>query len=224
MLRARGRRREVPLDDAVPEPIAGRTPGADPADEAVLAESVGAAMLVVLDRLAPAERLAFVLHDMFSVPFEEIAELLERSPAAARQLASRARRRVKGVPAPDADVQRQREVASAYLAAVRGQDFDRLLTLLHPDVLLRADALVGRTARPVHVRGATAVATRAMAAVARAVVAAPALVNGTVGLVATSRGQLAIALVMTYDHATITRIDVVAEPQHLAALDVGVLA
>src|SRR5438477_2141872 len=140
MLRARRTRREQPLDVHVPDPIIDPADGTDPEHEALLADSVGLALLVVLETLNPAERLAFVLHDMFAVPFEEIAPIVERSPAATRQLASRARRRVQGQRAiPDADMDRQREVVAAFLAASRGGDFDALLALLDPDVVLRAD-------------------------------------------------------------------------------------
>ena len=140
MLRSRKSRREEPLDAHVPEPIVSREDGTDPEHEALLADSVGLALLVVLETLAPAERLAFVLHDMFAVPFDEIAPIVGRSPTAARQLASRARRRVQGAAAvPDADLTRQREVVDAFLAASRGGDFDALLAVLDPDVVLRAD-------------------------------------------------------------------------------------
>jgi RNA polymerase sigma-70 factor (ECF subfamily) len=223
MLRARERRREAPLDGHVDEPLAGLEDGGDPEEEALLAESVGLAMLVVLDRLTPAERLAFVLHDMFSVPFEEIGALLERSPAAVRQLASRARRRVAGVPAPDADLPRQRQVADAYLAAVRGEDFDALLSLLDPDVVLRADRSVVPSRGPILLRGARAVARNAMAAAGRAPFAEPALVDGAVGFVIAPAGRLWLALVFRYGDGGITEIDAIAEPERLRALDIGVL-
>lgn len=223
MLRARGRRREVPVDGHVPDQVAGGADGGDPEEEAVLADAVGRAMLVVLDRLTPAERLAFVLHDTFSVPFEEIAGLLDRSPGAARQLASRARRRVTGVPAPDADVARQRQVAEAYLAAARGRDFDALLALLDPEVVLRADRTVVPTAERILARGARRVATRATAAAERARFAQPALVNGAVGLVLVTDGRLSMALAFTYADGKITEIDIVAEPERLGALEIGVL-
>lgn len=222
ILRARGRRREEALDGDVDELVAD-TDGGRPEDEAMLAESVGLAMLVVLDTLTPAERLAFVLHDTFSVPFDEIAPLLERSPAATRQLASRARRRVRGVPAPDADLARQREVANAYLAAVHGQDFDALLALLDPDVVLRADRMVIPTPEPLTLRGATSVAESAMASARRARFARLALVDGTVGLIGAPRGRLSLALVFTYADGRITEIDLVAEPERLRSLEIGVL-
>ena len=162
MLRSRKSRREEPLGAHVPEPIVSREDGIDPEHEALLADSVGLALLVVLETLAPAERLAFVLHDMFAVPFDEIAPIVGRSPAAARQLASRARRRVQGAAtAPDADLTRQREVVDAFLAASRGGDFDALLAVLDPDVVLRADRAAVQAGASREVRGAAAVAEHA---------------------------------------------------------------
>src|SRR5436305_2614807 len=181
MLRSRRSRREEPVGTDLPEPVAGRAAGTDPEHEALLADSVGPALLVVLDTLAPAERLAFVLHDMFAVPFDEIAPIVGRSPAAARQLASRARRRVQGpAAAPDADPGRQREVVDAFLAASRGGDFDALLALLDPDVVLRADGTAVRAGAPGEARGAVAVAGTFSG---RARVAQPALVDGMAGAV-----------------------------------------
>src|SRR5437870_2237949 len=181
MLRSRTSRREAPLDEALAEPIERLEGEIDPEHEAVLTDSVGLALLVVLETLAPAERLAFVLHDLFGVPFDEIASIVGRSPAAARQLASRARRRVQGTPTvPDADLTRQREVVDAFLAASRGGDFESLLAVLDPDVVLQADraaVLVGATAE---VRGAAAVAEQFSG---RARAARPALVNGAAGAV-----------------------------------------
>jgi RNA polymerase sigma-70 factor (ECF subfamily) len=169
MLRSRGSRREEPLDIQAADPLLGATSMGNPEQEAEMADSVGVALLVVLDTLSPAERVAFVLHDLFAVPFEEIAPMLERSPEATRQLASRARRRVKGAaPAPRVDLIRQREIVAAFLSATRSQDFQALITLLHPDVLLRADKAVMLTAAPVVVHGAEAVAKGAMAAMQRA--------------------------------------------------------
>jgi RNA polymerase sigma-70 factor (ECF subfamily) len=158
MLQSRKSRREEPLGDHVPDPIASHEDGTDPEHEALQADAVGLALLVVLDTLTPAERLAFVLHDMFAVPFDEIAPIVERSPAAARQLASRARRRVQGATTPDADVNRQREVVNAFLAASRGGDFDALLAVLDPDVVLRADGAAVAAGASSEVRGASAVA------------------------------------------------------------------
>src|ERR671914_236479 len=178
---------EAPLGVHLPEPIIDRADGTDPEHEALLADSVGLALFVVLESLSPAERLAFVLHDMFAVPFEQIAPIVDRSPDAARQLASRARRRVRGAaPAPDADLARQREVVDAFLAAARGGDFDALLAVLDPDVVLRIDRAA------TEFRGAEVVAKRAAIAdtfSGRARAAQPALVNGAVGLVWAVRGQ-----------------------------------
>ena len=181
MLRSRKSRREEPLGAHVPDPIVSREDGIDPEHEALLADSVGLALLVVLETLAPAERLAFVLHDMFAVPFDEIAPIVGRSPTAARQLASRARRRVQGAATvPDADLTRQREVVDAFLAASRGGDFDALLAVLDPDVVLRADRAAVQAGASREVRGAAAVAKTFSG---RARFAQPALVNGAVGAV-----------------------------------------
>jgi RNA polymerase sigma-70 factor, ECF subfamily len=223
MLRTRESRREEPLDGHMPDPIISHDDG-DPEQEALLADSVGLALLVVLDTLTPAERLAFVLHDMFAVPFEEIAPMIERSPAAARQLASRARRRVKGVaPVPDADLTRQRRVVDAFLAASRGGDFDALAALLDPDVVLRADREAGPTRKPTVIRGAHAVAKGALAASERARFSQPALVNGAVGLVMAPRGRLFLVLGFTITAGKITEIDVIADPARLRHLDLAVV-
>jgi RNA polymerase sigma-70 factor (ECF subfamily) len=234
LLRARENRREDPIEaqDAGPaapghESGGYRTGGqtsADPEEEALLADAVGLALLVVLDTLAPAERLAFVLHDLFAVPFDEIAPMIEKSPAATRQLASRARRRVKGAaPAPAADLARQRRVVDAFLAATRGGDFDALLALLHPDVVLRADAKVVPTPAPVVISGAHTVATGAMAAMQRALATQPALVDGAVGLVMAPLGKLALVLGFTITDGLITGIDIVAEPESLRRTELAVL-
>jgi RNA polymerase sigma factor (sigma-70 family) len=225
MLRSREQRREEPLDVHVPDPIiGGHEDGGDPEQEALLADSVGLALLVVLDKLTPAERLAFVLHDMFAVPFDEIGPMIERSPAAARQLASRARRRVKGGAAvPDADLALQRRVVDAFLAATRGGDFDALVALLHPGVVLRADKVVGPTPAPVVVRGAQTVAKGAMAATGRARSTQPALVNGAVGLVMAPRGRLFLVLCFTVTDGKIAEIDVIADPDRLRPLELAVL-
>lgn len=224
MLRSRETRREVPLDHDVDEPVNG-TPGAgDPEQEALLADSVGLALLVVLDTLNPAERLAFVLHDMFGLPFDEIAPIVDRSPAAARQLASRARRRVKGgTPVSSTDLTRQRRVVDAYLTAIRGGDFEALVRLLDPDVVLRADPDALPAGAPAVVRGAEAVATGALTASARARFTQPALVNGAVGLVMAPRGQLFLVLGFTIEDDRITDIDVIADPVRLRDLDLAVL-
>ena len=225
MLRSRRSRREEPLDARAPEPIAGPDAGTDPEHEAVLADSVGLALLVVLDTLAPAERLAFVLHDMFAVPFDEIAPVVGRSPAAARQLASRARRRVQAATtaAPDADRARQREVVDAFLAASRDGDFDALLALLDPDVVVRADAGAGPPGAAGSVRGAPAVAAQALAYSGRARHARPALVDGAVGIVVAPRGRLATVMVFTVARGRIVAIEVVADPTRLGRFDLAAL-
>ncbi|MFD9100010.1 sigma-70 family RNA polymerase sigma factor [Streptomyces virginiae] len=227
MLRSRETRREDSLDayPAHPADLAvGREDTVDPEQEAVMADSVGLALLVVLDTLTPAERLAFVLHDLFAVSFDEIAPLLGKSSAATRQLASRARRRVKGAPlVAEADLARRRRVVEAFLAATRGGHFDDLVSLLHPDVVLRADKAVGPTPRPLVVTGAVTVATGAMAAMQRARATQPALVDGTVGLTMAPLGRLFLVLRFTIEDGLITEIDVVAEPERLAALELAVL-
>ena len=215
MLRSRNARREVVLNTHMPDAIVSRAGGIDPEHEAVLADSVGLALLVVLERLTPAERLAFVLHDMFDLPFEEIAPLVGRSPAAARQLASRARRRVQGAAtAADADRTRQREVVDAFLAAARAGDFAALLGVLDPDVVVRTEHA--------HVRGAPAVAERAMKERARA--ARAALVNGAVGVIVAPQGRLVMVLRFTIGRGRIVAIDVVSDPARLRRLDLAVLA
>jgi RNA polymerase sigma factor (sigma-70 family) len=220
LLRTRRARREQPLDTHLPDPVVDSAEGGDPEQEALLADSVGLALLVVLDRLAPAERLAFVLHDIFDVPFDEIAPIVERSPAAARQLASRARRRVHGSGAvPDADLSRQREVVEAFLAAARGGDFDALIAVLDPDVVLRAD--VGATAVPVatRLRGARTVAEQAMLFARRADRARAALVNGAAGLVVGTASRPIAVMAFTVRGARIVEIDILADPVRLRRLD-----
>ncbi|WP_225826362.1 sigma-70 family RNA polymerase sigma factor [Streptomyces naphthomycinicus] len=223
LLRTRRNRREEVLDAHDTEHRPGSEAG-DPAREALLADQVGVALLVVLDTLSPAERVAFVLHDMFAVPFDEIAPLIEKTPAATRQLASRARRRVQGrPPAPAADAGRRRRAVDAFLAATRGGDFTALIALLDPDVVLHADALVVPTPEPVTVRGAEPVARGAMAAVARARSTGTALLDGRIGLVMAPSGQLRLLLAFTFGaDARITRIDVVAEPARLRATTIDV--
>lgn len=219
MLRSRRSRREEPLGPHVPEPIIDPEDGTAPEHEALLADSVGLALLVVLETLSPAERLAFVLHDMFAVPFDEIAALLERTPPAARQLASRARRRVQGAPVPDADLATQREVVGAFLAAARDGDFDALVAVLDPDVVLRID----RGARPRgasrEVRGALAVAKRGVAFSRLAPFARPALVNGAVGFVVARLGLLLGVAAFTVAHGKIVEIDLLMDPARLRELD-----
>jgi RNA polymerase sigma factor (sigma-70 family) len=227
MLRARTARREQPLGVHVPDPIVSIQDGGDPEQQALLAEGVGLAMLVVLDTLAPAERLAFVLHDTFAVPFEEIAQILGRSPAATRQLASRARRRVRGAaPLPDADLARQRAVVDAFFAAARDGDFAALLALLDPDVVVRADGGPVPVGASRVVRGAAAVAEQAIAAdgfsrLARLV--RPALVNGAAGAVFAPGGRLHAVVGFTVSGGKIVEIDVLADPARLRALDLAVL-
>ncbi len=187
-----------------------------------MADSVGLALLVVLDTLPPAERLAFVLHDVFAVPFDEIAPIVDRSPTATRQLASRARRRVQGRPAlPEPDLARQRQVVDAYLAAARGGDFDALLAVLDPDVVLRADAQAVPAGAPTEVRGAELVARQAL--VHRATTARAALVNGAPGIVVAPAGRLRLVLVPTIEDGIITELDVIAEPERLEQLELAVL-
>ena len=221
MLRARRTRGEEPLDELrLPDPVVERIDGGHPEHEALLADSVGLALLVVLETLTPAERLAFVLHDMFAVPFDEIARMLDRTPEAARQLASRARRRVQGAtPEAPADRARQRQVAEAFHAAAQEGDFERLVSVLHPDVVLRAD--VGPE-QPLSVRvGAEAVAggaimfrTEAPATDTTEMV----LVNGTPGYLRLRDGRPLSLLAFTIDHDRIVEVDIIADPERLAHL------
>ncbi|MGW3175160.1 sigma-70 family RNA polymerase sigma factor [Streptomyces sp. NPDC001153] len=227
LLRARRNRREEFLEacnHAHDAPAVSAEAG-DPAREALLADQVGVALLVVLDTLGPAERVAFVLHDMFAVPFEEIAPLIEKTPAATRQLASRARRRVQGRPAaPAADAVRRRRAVEAFLAATRGGDFTALVALLDPDVVLHADALVVPTPEPITVRGAEPVAQGAMAAVARARLTGLALLDGEFGLVMAERGRPRLLLAFAFgSDGRMTRIDVVAEPERLRGTEIAVV-
>jgi RNA polymerase sigma factor (sigma-70 family) len=222
MLRSRQTRREEPLDVHVPDPVVSREDGLDPEQQALLAEGVGLALLVVLETLAPAERLAFVLHDMFAVPFEEIAPIVGRSPAAARQLASRARRRVQGAaPVPDPDVARQREVVDAFFAAARGGDFEALVAVLDPDVVLRSDR--GALPGSVVLRGAEAVAGQAIMFAGPSRVARPALVNGVAGVVVTVDGQPVSVMAFTVTDGKIVAIDALGDPERLSQLDLAVL-
>jgi RNA polymerase sigma-70 factor (ECF subfamily) len=223
MLRSRKSRREEPLDVHTSEGAANLAGVTDPEQEAQLAESVGLALMVVLATLPPAERLAFVLHDMFDLPFEEIAPIVGRTPTAARQLASRARRRVRAPAAvSEVDLARQREVVEAYLAASRGGDFDGLLAVLDPDVVLRADARAVAAGASADVRGARAVAQQAMAR--RATFARAALVDGAVGIIVAPRGQLLLVLALTLKDGKIAGIEVIADPKRLRELDLAVLS
>ena len=216
MLRAR-RSRPEPAATWLPEPVVTTEEGSDPAKEVELADSVGLALLVVLETLTPAERLAFVLHDMFAVPFEEIAPMVERTPAATRQLASRARRRVRGAaPRPDADLSRQREIVDAFLAASRSGDFDALVQVLDPDVVLRIDTRAGDQ---LPVKGAEEVARRVLTrAASLAPLGRPAVVNGAAGVVVASGGRTISVVGFTIEHDRIVEIDVIANPEKLSRL------
>jgi RNA polymerase sigma factor (sigma-70 family) len=240
MLRSRRRHPEEPVGDSWPAPVeAARngavagSPGAgaaaslgDPEDEAVLADSVGLALLVVLNTLTPAERLAFVLHDMFAMPFDEVGAVLGRSTDATRQLASRARRRVRGAPSPDraAGLARQREVATAFLTASRGGDLSALVALLDSDVILTGDGAAAPSGRPVTLHGVDAVAPGAVMAAGRAAESRLALVDGAVGIVFAPAGHLRVVLALTVNEARrITAIDVIADPDRLRRLNLSVL-
>ncbi len=224
MLRSRKSRREEALGPHVPEPIVSPVAGVNPEHEALLADSVGLALLVVLETLEPAERLAFVLHDMFAMPFDEIAPLVDRNPAAARQLASRARRRVQGAaPVPDPDLERQREVVDAFMAASREGDFDALVAVLDPDVVLRADGGAVRAGLSKELRGARAVAEQAFQFRHLAKHARPALVNGAAGLVSAPEGKPFSVMGMTISGGKIVEIDILADPERLSELDLTVL-
>jgi RNA polymerase sigma factor (sigma-70 family) len=241
MLRSRNSRREEPISghaqvphlSSLPDPVvslASSEKGIDPEHEALLADSVGLALLVVLQTLAPAERLAFVLHDIFGVPYDEIAPIVGRSPAAARQLASRARRRVRGAEAvPDADLAYQREVVDAFFAAARGGDFEALLRVLDPDVRVRADYSPGRSGTPGataaaagagrEVQGAKEVARQALTFSRLAEIAQPALVDGTAGMIAWSGGHLYSVMGFTIRNGKIVEIDVIARPERLRRIE-----
>ncbi|HEX6422100.1 MAG TPA: sigma factor-like helix-turn-helix DNA-binding protein [Acidimicrobiales bacterium] len=223
MLRSRRTRREEPIDTHVPDPVVSSPEGLDPEHQTLLADSVGLALLVVLETLTPAERLAFVLHDMFAVPFDDIAAIVGRSPAAARQLASRGRRRVQGAaPVPDADLGRQHEVVDAFFAAARDGDFDALVAVLDPDVVARADS--GEGARgSVVVRGAAAVAARAITYARLSPFARPALVNGTPGVVVAPGGRVTAVMAFTVSDGRIVEMDTLNDPERLARLDVTAL-
>jgi RNA polymerase sigma factor (sigma-70 family) len=223
MLRLRTSRREEPIGVHVPEPIVSRGDEVDPEHQALLADSVGLALLVVLETLTPAERLAFVLHDMFAVPFEQIAVIVDRSPNAARLLASRARRRVHGADVvPDADLDRQREVVRAFFAASREGDFDALVALLDPEVVARADYGAGRPGVSREVRGASAVAQQALSFSQFAPFARPALVNGTPGVVVGRSGRPVTVMGFTVRRGKIVEIDILADPARLRHLDLAI--
>ena len=231
MLRSRNVRREESSGVHLPDPVVSPIGELQPEEEALLADSVGLALLVVLDTLAPAERLAFVLHDMFELPFEEIAPMVGRTPAAARQLASRARRRVKGteVPAPDPDLTRQREVVDAFFLAAREGDFDTLVAVLDPDIVLRVDAGAKRPAASMVIHGAAAVARQALSGLqpilGRPVVhLRPALVNGAAGVVVTLGGQPMTVMGFTVAEGKIAEIDASADPERVRRIAAAVLA
>jgi RNA polymerase sigma-70 factor (ECF subfamily) len=208
----------------VPEPIIDPVAGVDPEHEALLADSVGLALLVVLETLAPAERLAFVLHDMFAVPFDQIAPIVDRSPEAARQLASRARRRVRGsAPVGDADLDQQRAVVEAFLAAAREGDFDALLAVLDPDVVLRADSGPGLPGATVEVRGAVEVASRAQSYARLDLVNQAVLINGAYGMVAYRDGEPFSVGAVTVRGGRIVEMDILADPERLRQLDLPAL-
>ncbi len=219
MLRSRAARHEEPWDPHGPGTIEPSSE-IDPEHDALLGDSVGLALLVVLETLAPAERVAFVLHDMFAVPFDDIAPIVGRSPAAARQLASRARRRVQGASVPDADLSRQREIVNAFLAAARGGDFDALLAVLDPDVVLRADPAAVQAGASSELRGAAEVAGTFAG---RARVARPALIDGAVGLVWAPGGRPRVVFGLTITGGRIVEIDLIADPDRLRELDLTLL-
>jgi RNA polymerase sigma factor (sigma-70 family) len=224
LLRSREHRREESWGVHIPDPIISHKDGLDPEHEALLADSVGLALLVVLESLSPAERLAFVLHDMFAVPFEEIAPMIERSPAATRQLASRARRRVQAqAPAPDPDLTRQRDVVDAFFAAARHGDFDALVAVLHPDVVLRSDGGRLRARQTVAIHGARVVAGQAITFGRLSPFARPALINGAVGVVVAADGRPLSVMAFTVSDGRIVAIDVLADPERLHELDLAAL-
>jgi RNA polymerase sigma factor (sigma-70 family) len=222
MLRSRKARREEPLAGRLPDPLIDRADGIDPEHEALLADSVGLALLVVLETLSPPERLALVLHDIFAVPFDEIAPIVDRSPEAARQLASRARRSVRAeTTVPDADLETQREVIDAFLAAARDGDFDRLVAVLDPDVVLRQD--FGPVGGRRELRGAAAVARQAASYAQIGLDIRPALINGVAGAVAFREGQPFSIGAVTVRNGKIVELDFLADPERLRQLDLTLL-
>ncbi|MFJ3790695.1 RNA polymerase sigma factor SigJ [Kitasatospora sp. NPDC090091] len=222
LLRSRAQRREESLESRMPDPVLGREGVVDPEQEVLLADSVGLALMVVLESLSPAERVAFVLHDMFQVPFEEIAPLIEKTSAATRQLASRARRKVQGqAPAPDRDLARQRVAVDAFFAATRTGDLEALLSVLDPEVVLRADGDVGRIRQTVVLSGARTVASQAVLYRSLAPYVRPALINGAAGVVVIgANGKLVSIMAFTVVDGAIVAIDVLTDPEQLRALDV----
>ena len=222
-LRSRQSRREVEMGPRVPEPIVDPEDGTEPEHEALLADSVGLALLVVLEKLSPAERLAFVLHDVFAVPFDEIAQIVDRSPDAARQLASRARRRVRGAPVPDAALEAQREVVDAFLAAAREGDFERLVSVLDPDVVLHADIGPSVPDGRIELHGVEAVANQARTYSRFGLVIRPALVNGAAGIVTFRDGEPFSVGAFTVMGGRIVEIDFLADPERVRQVDLAVL-
>ena len=223
VLQSRKTRREEPLETHIPDPIISRPDGIDPEYEALLADSVGLAMLVVLETLPPPERLAFVLHDVFAVPFDDIAPIVGRSSEATRQLASRARRRVQGAPVPDTDMARQREVVDAFFTASRGGNFEALVAVLDPDVVLRSDGGAARPGVSVVVRGAREVASRALTFRQFSPFVRPAIVNGAAGVVVASTEETFSVIGFTVRGGRIVEIDALGDPERLRQLDLTVL-
>ena len=228
MLRSRGSRREESLSAQVSEPVAPRQPATDPEQEALLADSVGLALLVVLDRLTPAERLAFVLHDLFAMSFDEIAPIIRKSTTAARQLASRARRRVQGAgSAADADLAQQRPVVDRFLAAVRTGDFEALMNVLDPDLVVHLDATAARPGAPREVHGAetwakgAVVFAQAFGNLARATT--PSLIDGKLGLISAPGGRLSRALNLVIKNGRVAEIEIIADPARLGELNLAIL-
>ncbi|KQV19818.1 RNA polymerase subunit sigma-70 [Kitasatospora sp. Root187] len=224
MLRSREQRREDPLELRIPDPIISNQRGIDPEQEVLLADSVGLALLVVLESLGPDERIAFVLHDMFAVPFDEIAPMLDKSTAAVRQLASRARRKVQDrAPAPDPDLSRQRLVVDAFFAASRDGEFDALVAVLHPDVVLRSDGGTLRARQNVVLHGAETVASQAVTFAKLAPFALPALINGAAGAAVVINGKLVSVMAFTVVEGRAVAIDVIVDPDRLGRLDISAL-
>jgi RNA polymerase sigma factor (sigma-70 family) len=225
MLRARKAKREEPLEAGIPDPVVSPLNGADPEQQALIGDSVGLALLVVLETLPPAERLAYVLHDMFAVPFDEIASITDRSPAAARQLASRARRRVQGAPVPDADLDRQWSVVNAFAAASRDGDFAALIEVLDPDIVLREDDGTERPAASAVIRGAREVAGRALMFSHMSLYARLVLVNGAPGVVVLPEGEDRPFALMAFTvvGGRVVEIDVMNDPARLAEIDLSVV-
>jgi len=224
MLRSRNVRREESLEVHLPDPVISPVEELGPESEALLADSVGLALLVVLDSLVPAERLAFVLHDMFELPFDEIAPMVGRSLTATRQLASRARRRVRGADIPDSDIARQRTVVDAFFLAARSGDFDALVALLHPDVILRVDSGPSRPAASTIVRGAAAVARQARLGANPAAVLHPALINGAAGVVITLDGRPHGVMAFTVVNDQVVELDIIADPERISRVASAVLS